>query len=251
MEFDGHVALVTGSGRGIGRATALYMAARGAAVVINDVDDERVAETVAAAEAAGGRAIGVSADVMDREAVADMVARASEAFGPVDIMVNNAGGAPPGASWGRFEDASIDDLYKFIEFNLGSAMVCTRAVIGPMLERGWGKVVCISSISATMGQQGGTGYSAGKAGLHGFVRSVGKEVASRGVNVNGVIIGCAPHPTRTPEREALINQWNHFNRHGTYEEFASAIGFLCSDAASYMSGTMIEVDGGIGRFALL
>jgi NAD(P)-dependent dehydrogenase (short-subunit alcohol dehydrogenase family) len=251
MTFDGHVALVTGSGRGIGRATALRLASHGAAVVINDVDTGRVDDAVTEVVSSGGRAIGVVADVSDRAQVDAMVARAEQEFGPVDILVNNAGGAPPGASWGRFEESSLDDLFRFIDFNLGSALICTRRVIGQMLDRGWGKVVCISSISATLGQQGGTGYAAGKAGLHGFVRSVAKEVAARGVNVNGVLIGCAPHPTRTPEREALINQWNHFDRHGTYDEFASAIAFLCSDAASYMSGTMMEVDGGISRFALL
>jgi NAD(P)-dependent dehydrogenase (short-subunit alcohol dehydrogenase family) len=251
MQLDQHVALVTGSGRGIGRATALRLAAAGAAVVVNDVDAERVDDAVAEVTASGGRAIGVVADVSDRTAVAAMVARAEHEFGPVDILVNNAGGAPPGASWGRFEESSLDDLFRFVDFNLGSALICTHAVIGHMLERGWGKVVCISSVSVTMGQQGGTGYAAGKAGLHGLVRSVAKEVASRGVNVNGVVIGCAPHPTRTPEREVQINEWNHFGRHGTGEEFASAIAFLCSDAASYMSGTMMEVDGGLGRLALL
>lgn len=250
-DLDGRVALVTGSGRGIGRATVLHFAARGAAVVVNDVDAGRVRSVVGEVEAGGGRALGAVADVTDADAVTAMVERAESALGPVDVLVNNAGGAPTGASWGRFEDAAIGDLFAFVTFNLGSAMVCTRAVIRSMLDRGWGKVVCVSSISATWGQQGGTGYAAGKAGLHGFVRSVAKEVAARGVNVNGVVVGCAPHPTRTPEREALINQWNHFGRHGTTDEFAAAIGFLCSDAASYISGTMLEVDGGITKFNLL
>lgn len=242
------VALVTGSGQGIGRATALVLAARGAAVAINDVVEERAAAVAGEVKESGGEALAVPADVTSRAAVDAMVGAVAERLGPIDILVNNAGGAPPGAPWSTFAEAEIDDLFRFVEFNLGSAMLCTRAVINPMLERGWGKVVCVSSISATWGQRAGIGYAAGKAGLDGFVRSLAKEVAAAGVNVNGVVIGCAPHPSRTEEREALINTWNHFGRHGRYEEFASAIAFLCSDDASYLSGTMMEVDGGITRF---
>lgn len=251
MNLKGRVALVTASGRGIGRATAIRLAAKGASVAINDLVKERVDEVVAEISASGGSAVGVTCDVMDRRAVPDMVEVVTDRLGPVDILVNNAGGAPSGAAWSRFQDASIDDLYRFMELNLGSAMICTRAVINSMIDRRWGKVVCISSISAVWGQQAGIGYAAGKAGLHGFVRSLAKEVAPSNINVNGVIVGCAPHPSRSEEREALINQWNHFHRHGRYEEFASAIGFLCSDDASYLSGTMMEVDGGITKFAQL
>lgn len=251
MTLDGRIALVTASGRGIGRATALRLAARGAAVAINDVVQERVDDVVGEIVGSGGAAVGVCCDVTDRQAVSSMVQTVSDRLGPIDILVNNAGGAPPGAQWSRFEESSLDDIFSFLEFNLGSALICTRAVINSMVERRWGKVVCISSISAVLGQQAGIGYAAGKAGLHGFVRSLAKEVAPANVNVNGVIIGCAPHPTRTAEREELINGWNHFHRHGRYEEFGSAISFLCSDDASYLSGTMVEVDGGITKFAQL
>ncbi len=249
--LTGRVALVTGSGQGIGRATAKRLADDGAAVAVNDVVAERVHGVVGEIRDSGGTAAAAVGDVTDRRAVASMVDSINGELGPVDILVNNAGGAPPGAAWSTFAQATIDDLFRFIEFNLGSAMLCTRAVINPMIERGWGKVVCVSSISATWGQRAGAGYASGKAGLHGFVRSLAKEVAASGVNVNGVVIGCAPHPSRTAEREALINTWNHFGRHGSYEEFAAAIAFLCSDGASYLSGTMLEVDGGITKFNLL
>lgn len=251
MTLAGRVALVTASGRGIGRATALRLAAEGAAVAINDVVADRVDEVVREIALAGGSAVGVTCDVTDRHAVAQMVATVVDRLGPVDVLVNNAGGAPPGAAWSRFEESSLEDLSGFLDLNLGSAIICTRAVINSMVERRWGKVVCISSISAVWGQQAGIGYAAGKAGLHGFVRSLAKEVAPANINVNGVVIGCAPHPSRTAEREDLINQWNHFHRHGRHEEFASAICFLCSGDSSYMSGTMMEVDGGIMRFAQL
>jgi NAD(P)-dependent dehydrogenase (short-subunit alcohol dehydrogenase family) len=249
--LEGRVALVTGSGQGIGRATVRRLAAEGARVAVNDVVAERVERVVQEIAEAGGTAVAAPGDVTDRAVVGSMVGSIAERLGPVEILVNNAGGAPPGAAWSVFAEASLDDLSRFVEFNLGSALLCTRAVINPMIQRGWGKVVCVSSISATWGQRAGVGYAAGKAGLHGFVRSLAKEVAVAGVNANGVVIGCAPHPSRTPEREALINTWNHFGRHGTYEEFASAIAFLCSDDASYLSGTMLEVDGGITKFNLL
>lgn len=251
MLCEGRVALVTGAGRGIGQATAARLAAEGAVVAVNDVVQERVDATVAQINGAGGRAVGAVCDVTDRQQVQAMVDSLTENLGPVDILVNNAGGAPPGAPWSRFAEASIDDLYRFIEFNLGSALVCTRAVINSMTDRGWGRVVCISSISATWGQQAGVGYAAGKSGLDGFVRSLAKEVGALGVRVNGVVVGCAPHPSRTPEREELINTWNHLGRHGLHSEFASAITFLCSEEASYLSGSMMEVDGGITKFNLL
>jgi|ERR1039458_3451076 NAD(P)-dependent dehydrogenase (short-subunit alcohol dehydrogenase family) len=251
MLLNERVALVTGSGQGIGRAAALRFAAEGAAVAINDVIDDRVDSVVEEITRAGGTAVGTVCDVTDRDGVQAMVRSITKTLGPIDILVNNAGGAPVNARWSRFQEASIEDLYRFIEFNLGSALLCTRAVINPMVDRRWGKVLCVSSISAVWGQQAGSGYAAGKAGLHGFVRSLAKEVATANVNVNGVIIGCAPHASRTPEREALINQWNHFGRHGRFEEFASAITFLCSDEASYISGTMLEVDGGVTKFNLL
>ena len=241
------VALVTGAGGGIGRATSLRLAAGGASVAVNDVDEATARETVARVEAAGGRAILALGDVTDPAAVDAMVS----AIGPVDILINNVGGAPRGAMWAELARTSVEDFYRFIELNLGSAFICSHAVIGGMLERGWGRIVCVNSISAVFGQRAGVGYAAAKAGLTGLVASLAKEVAASGVNVNAVMIADAPHPSRTPEREAVLNQWNHFGRHGRPEEFAAAIAFLASDDASYLSGSTLTVDGGTLRFALL
>jgi NAD(P)-dependent dehydrogenase (short-subunit alcohol dehydrogenase family) len=111
--------------------------------------------------------------------------------------------------------------------------------------------VAVSSISATNGQRAGAGYAAGKAGLTGLVGSLAKELAPDGVGVNGVILGNAPHPSRTPERQAQLDGWVHVGRVGRYEEFAAAIAFLCSDDASYLSGAMVPVDGGFHRSTAL
>ena len=249
--MDGRVALVTGAGAGIGRATALRLAAGGAAVAVNDIRDDLAADTVRALRDAGGRACAVPGDVTDASVVDALVATVTAQLGPVDILINNVGGAPPGVSWRELRDTSVDDFYAFVALNLGSAFICTRAVVDGMIDRGYGKVVCVNSISAVFGQRAGVGYASAKAGLSGFVASLAKEVGPHGVNVNAALIGNAPHPSRTPEREALLNQWNHFGRHGRPEEFAATIAFLASDDASYLSGSTVVVDGGTLRFALL
>ena len=245
------VALVTGSGGGIGRATAHRLAADGAAVVVNDVNADAAADTASAIAGGGGRALAIPGDITDPDTVEAIVARAASELGPVDILVNNVGGAPAGAAWREFRETSIEEFDAFVRLNLGSAFLCTRAVINGMIERGWGKVVCVNSISAVYGQRAGVGYAAAKAGLSGFVHSVAKEVAPFGVNVNAVLFGNAPHPSRTAERQAVLDSWSHFNRVGSYEEFAAPIAFLASDDASYLSGSTLVVDGGTLRFAQL
>jgi NAD(P)-dependent dehydrogenase (short-subunit alcohol dehydrogenase family) len=251
MTPDTRVALVTGAGQGIGRAVALELAARGDTIVVNDVNESTGAETVALVERGGGRAVLGLADVTDALAVASMVEDAGRAVGAVDVLVNNAGGAPPGAPWGPFVATSVETHERFLALNLLSAFICTRAVLAGMVERSYGKVVCVSSISGVLGQRGGSAYAAAKAGLVGFVASVAKEVAARGVNVNVITIGNAPHPSRKPERAAELSQWNHLGREGRHDEFAKAIAFLVSDDASYLSGSNLVVDGGTLRLATL
>lgn len=249
--MEGRVALVTGAGAGIGRATALRLAAAGAAVAVNDVRHDLATDTVSALRDAGGRGCAVAGDVTDPAGVDALVGAVTDELGPVDVLINNVGGAPPGVAWRELRDTSVDDFYAFVALNLGSAFICTRAVVNGMIDRGFGKIVCVNSISAVFGQRAGVGYASAKAGLSGFVASLAKEVAPHGVNVNAALIGNAPHPSRTPEREAVLNQWNHFGRHGRPEEFAATIAFLASDDASYLSGSTVVVDGGTLRFALL
>ncbi|HSO96402.1 MAG TPA: SDR family oxidoreductase [Acidimicrobiia bacterium] len=249
--FEGRTALVTGAGAGVGRATALRLAADGAAVIVNDVRADLAGDTVAAIISAGGRARAAPGDVTQPADVEAIVGEAHDTVGPVDMLINNVGGAPAGVPWRELRETSVEDFYAFVALNLGSAFICSRAVIGGMVERGYGKIVCVNSISAVFGQRAGVGYASAKAGLSGFVGSLAKEVAATGVNVNAVLIGNAPHPSRTPEREAVLNQWNHFGRHGRPEEFAGTIAFLVSEDASYLSGSTVVVDGGTLRFALL
>jgi len=246
-----HVALVTGSGGGIGRATAHRLAADGAAIVVNDVNADAAADTAGAIDAAGGRALAIAGDVTEPDTVEEIVARAASELGTIDILVNNVVGAPAGVSWREFRATSIDEFDAFLRLNLGTAFLCTRAVIDGMIERGWGKVVCVNSISAVFGQRAGVGYAAAKAGLSGFVHSIAKEVAPFGVNVNAVLFGNAPHPSRTADRQAVLDSWSHLGRVGAYEEFAAPIAFLVSDDASYLSGSTLVVDGGTLRFAQL
>jgi NAD(P)-dependent dehydrogenase (short-subunit alcohol dehydrogenase family) len=246
--FDGQVALVTGAGRGIGRAVARRLASEGATAIVNDVDDEAIGQTVASIVDDGGLAIAGRADVTIEDEVEALVRSIVDAHGRVDILVNNAGGAMPGSTWAPVRETTLDDWQRFLALNLTSAFLCSRAVLGPMVEHAHGRIVCVSSISGSYGQRAGAGYAAAKAGLTGLVASLAKEHAAQGVRVNGVILGNAPHPTRTAERQAVLDQWVHLGRVGEYEEFAAAITFLCSDDASYMSGAMVPVDGGFHRF---
>lgn len=248
---DARVALVTASGRGIGRATARRLALQGVRVVVNDVDERRLEQAAAELADDGLHVVPVVADLMDDDAAAGLVAEVEQRFGRLDILVNNVGGAPPGASWALLTDSSMADLRAFVELNLMSHVACTRAALPGMVERGWGRVVCCNSISSRFGQRAGVGYAMAKAALTGFVASVAKEVGHHGIAVNEVVIGNAPHPTRTPDRQALLDTWAHAGRVGDLDEFAAAIAFLCSDDASYLSGASVPVDGGTLRFNLL
>lgn len=246
--FAGRVALVTGAGRGIGRATATRLATEGATVIVNDVNDEAIADTVASLSVTSGKAIAGHADITDEAEFSGLIHKTVADHGAVDILVSNAGGIMPGAAWASVVDQTLADWRSFVALNLDAAFLGAKAVLPAMIERGWGRIVCVSSISATNGQRNGAAYAAAKAGLHALVASIAKENAVHGVRANGIIVGNAPHPSRTTERQALLDEWVHVGRVGAYDEFASAITFLCSEDASYLSGAMIPVDGGFSRF---
>jgi len=245
MKFAGKVALVTAGGRGIGKAVATELALGGAALAINDVDGDRLAAAAEELRGAGAKVTTHVGSVTDEAFVTRMAEQAIAAHGKVDLLLNNAGGGPPATPWREFTETSIADFRAFLDLNFLSQVMVLKSLLPGMLERGYGKVVCVSSFSAVLGQEAGAPYASGKAALHGLVSSVSKEVARRGVTINAVVLGNPPHPSRTEARQAYLDKLSHFGRVGRLDEFGKAIAFLLSDDSSYISGAAIPIDGGI------
>ncbi|HZV52455.1 MAG TPA: SDR family oxidoreductase, partial [Candidatus Dormibacteraeota bacterium] len=211
MRFGGRTALVTGGGRGIGKAVAVELAKGGAALVVNDLDRDRLETTCQELRGLGASVTAVPGDVGDPAFVADLAATAEREHGRVDLLLNNVGGSP-GLPFRPFLDTPLDDFRRIVDLNFTSQVMMLRAVLGGMVERGYGRVVCVSSISAVLGQEAGSAYAAGKAALHGLVPSIAKEVARFGVNVNLVVLGNPPHPSRTAARQEYLNRLSHVGR---------------------------------------
>lgn len=243
--FAGRVALVTGAGRGIGAATATELAKGGCALALNDVDEGRLEESAAALRAHGVLVTTHLGSVMEPEFIQALVAEANAAHGKVDLLANNAGGGPPMTPWAEFAKSEFAHFRTIFEMNFFTQAMLLHALLPGMVARGYGKVVCVSSISAVLGQESGAAYASGKLALHALVSSVSKEVARHGVNVNAVVLGNPPHPSRTPERQVYLDRLSHFDRVGRLDEFGKAIAFLLSDDASYISGAAVPIDGGL------
>ena len=245
MLLDGKTALVTGASRGIGRAVALCLAAEGARVAINYAGNVKAAEEVKAAiEAAGGTAILCRADVADSAAVEAMVADVAKEFGAIDILVNNAG-ITRDTLLMRMKD---EDFAKVLDTNLKGVFYCTKAVAKLMMKKRAGRIVNMASVVGLVGNAGQTNYAAAKAGVIGFSKSVAKELASRGITVNVVAPGfigtdmTADLPESVKEK-ALSDI--PLGRAGQPEDVANAVLFLASDQASYITGQVVHVDGGM------
>ena len=245
MGLQSRVAIVTGSGRGIGRAIALRLAADGADIVINDVGDMAHAEAVAAeVRALGRKSLVAAADVSNSEEVAGMVKKAVAELGKVDILVNNAGITRDQLIM-RMTD---DDWDKVLGINLKGVFVCTRAVLRPMIKQRWGRIVNIASIVGLIGNAGQANYSAAKAGIIGLTKTTAKETASRGITANAV----APGFIVTPMTQALSDERRDdlmgrvpLGSLGTPEDVAGVVAFLVSEDARYITGEVVTVDGGI------
>ncbi len=245
MTDQGRVALVTGGSRGIGRAICERLGADGYRVAVNyasraDAADEVVASIVAA----GGVAFAVGADVGDSAAVEAMFVAVEAELGPVEVLVNNAGITRDGLLM-RMSESDWADV---VATNLSSVYLCTKRALKGMVRARWGRIISISSVSGIAGNPGQANYAASKAGIIGFSKSVSKEVGSRNITVNVV----APGFIETEMTEALgedvtsaVTANIAVGRLGTTHEIASAVGYLASPEAAYITGHVLVVDGGI------
>jgi 3-oxoacyl-[acyl-carrier protein] reductase len=256
-ELSGRVALVTGAGRGFGRAISVLLAQRGADVACCDVlaDVDETAEAVRAG-APGRRAIAARVDVMDEDAVKEFVARVESELGPVDILVNNAGGTL-GIRRQPIELVSTDDWRRIVEVNLFGAFYFVRAVAGGMKERRSGSIVNISSgAGRSHSRTGVQAYATAKAAVIGFTRQLAVEMGPYGVTVNSVAPGLVLSTKeyqgnwrdRTEEQRRTTVESIALRRLGTVEDIAEAVAFLVSERGRYISGQTIGVDGGHWMF---
>lgn len=245
MNLTGKVALVTGASRGIGQATAIDLAKAGADVVVNFIGNEAVAqETVEKIEALGRKAIKIKANVGDADDVQAMVDEAVAAFGHIDILVNNAGITRDGLLI-RMKDSDWDDV---LNINLKGVYLVTKAVAKLMVKQRAGRIINMTSVSGVTGNVGQANYAAAKAGVIGFTKTCAKELAARGITVNAV----APGFIETAMTDVLPEKIKEgiaatvpFGRMGQPEEIASVVTFLASDFASYITGQVLNVDGGM------
>jgi len=242
--LQGRIALVTGASQGIGRACAQALAQAGATVVLAARNEVKLAEAVAEIEASGGQAAAFPLDVASEESIKAGAKAVLERFGKVEILVNNAGITRDGLMM-AMKRADWDNV---LGTNLTGAFLLTQAVLRPMLKNRWGRIVNISSVVGRTGQAGQVNYAASKAGLIGLTRSLAREVASRGITVNAVAPGYIETPMTAvldaQQRAAMMAQIP-LGRAGTDAEIAQAVVFLASEAAGYITGHVLDVNGGM------
>lgn len=241
------VAVVTGGGRGIGAASAVALAEAGADVVVSSRTGSQLAEVVAQVEKAGRRAVAVEADLADLEAVAGLADAAREAFGRLDIVVNNVGGAMPRA----FDQTSPRHLEEAFHFNVSTAHALTRAALPLLLESGHGSVVNISSVMGRVSGRGYAAYGTAKAALSHYTRLAARDLAPR-VRVNAIGVGSVATSALdiVLDDESLrttMEDQTPLRRIGDTSDIAASVLFLASDAGSYLTGKVLEADGGLDQ----
>lgn len=244
MNLSNRVAIVTGSGQGIGREIALLLAERGASVVISDVNEATARAVAAEIESKNVKSIAVTANVTVSAEVNKLVEQALSSFGHIDILVNNAGITKDNLLM-RMSEADWDLV---LNINLKGAFLCTQAVIRHMMKQRWGRIVNIASVVGVIGNAGQANYSASKAGLIGLTKSTAREIASRGITVNAVApgfidTGMTQKLTENVKQEFLKQiPVGYF---GLPKDVANAVAFLASEEAHYITGQVLNVNGGL------
>jgi 3-oxoacyl-[acyl-carrier protein] reductase len=244
MTLSGRVALITGASQGIGHASALKLAESGASVAVAARNQSKLDELVAQITAAGGKAAAFPLDVADEEQIESVVKAAIAHFGKIDILVNNAGITRDQLVM-RMKRADWDAV---LNTNLTSAYLCIQQVIGSMLKQRWGRIINVTSVFGQMGQAGQANYAASKAGLIGLTMAIAREVGSRNITCNAI----APGFIATAMTEGLPEEIKQSGlkmiplaRIGTPEDVAGAVSFLASEEASYITGHVLNINGGM------
>jgi 3-oxoacyl-[acyl-carrier protein] reductase len=245
LSLQGRTAIVTGGSRGIGRAICLELARRGAAVLVNyNRSAQAVEEVIAQIRSEGGQAAAFQADVSDFKQAQDLVKAATDTFGSLEILVNNAGITRDTLIMMMSEE----DWDQVISTNLKSTFNCSKAAVRTMMRKRYGRIINITSVAGQMGNAGQTNYSASKAGQIGFTKSLAREVAARNITVNAIAAGYIDTEiwSSVPEeaRQAVLGLIP-LGRKGLPEEIAYAVAFLASDQAAYITGQILGVDGGM------
>jgi 3-oxoacyl-[acyl-carrier protein] reductase len=245
MKLKNKVAVITGAAQGIGRAIATTLAQQGANVVVSDIQLEK-AETTAKEIMAetGQKVIAVHADVVDSASVKAMIDRTIDEFERIDILVNNAGTTRDGLIM-RMKEVDWDLV---LNINLKGTFNCSKAVVRPMMKQHYGRIVNITSVSGLIGQVGQTNYSASKAGIIGFTKALAREVGSRKITVNAVAPGLVKTALTIDlpqELKDMFIEMTPLGRYGEPRDIANAVAFLVSDEASYITGHVLSVDGGM------
>lgn len=259
LDLNGKVTLITGAGQGVGRQIALHFAAHNAAgIVVNDYFLDRAEQVAREINAAGGKAVAVQADVTDLVSVKVMVGRAEQAFGPIDVLVNNAGNAgavPDPDARKPFWETGPEVWNSFIGVNLYGVINCASACIPQMIERKGGRIVTIISDAGRAGEAGLEVYSGAKAGAAGFTRAVARSLGRHNITANCVAIAATLTPAiearlkADPERQKKMMEKYVIRRPGLPSDVANMVLFLASDASAWITGQTYPVNGGF-TFAL-